>query len=82
MRRKGSIYEDIVFLPVVSAEELENVIGDHAEKVSEQTSRTFLHKLLLLILRKALSYLLVILKLHHLYSWVKSITIRQFMWIR
>lgn len=31
-KEKAPLYEDIAFLPIVSAEELENVIGDHTEK--------------------------------------------------
>lgn len=31
-KEKAPFYEDIAFLPVVGAEELENVISDHAEK--------------------------------------------------
>jgi len=31
-KNKAPFYEDIAFLPVISAEELEDIIGDHADK--------------------------------------------------
>lgn len=40
-KEKVPFYEDIAFLPVVSAEELENVIGDHAEKGFRTSQQDF-----------------------------------------